>query len=53
LVTVSDGDIVVAHRSVRRNRDGSLITGYPWRPLRTTVVVPRAYPAPQLAVPSP
>lgn len=53
LVTVGDGDVVIAHQSVRRNRDGSLITGYPWRPLRTTVVVPRAQPAPQLAVPSP
>lgn len=38
-----DGSIVVAHRAVRRNPDGSLITGYPWRPLRTTVEVPRAY----------
>ncbi|TEX50706.1 MAG: hypothetical protein B7C55_09410 [Actinomycetales bacterium mxb001] len=38
-----DGVIVVAHRSLRRNPDGALITGYPWRPLRTTVQVPRAY----------
>ena len=47
---VSGGEAVIAHRLVRRNKDGSLITGYPWRPLRTTVVVPRAVPDPGLAV---
>ena len=36
------GPIVVAHRALKRNADGSLITGYPWRPLRTTVAVPQA-----------
>ncbi|MFM7212066.1 MAG: DUF5719 family protein [Actinomycetota bacterium] len=43
VVRPTDGAVVVAHRAVRRNPDGSLITGYPWRPLRTTVPVPRAY----------
>ena len=43
VVRPQDGAVVVAHRAVRRNPDGSLITGYPWRPLRTTVQVPRAY----------
>lgn len=50
LATVTDGDVVIAHRVLRRNRDGALITGYPWRPLRTAVTVPRAEPAPELAV---
>lgn len=47
---VSGGEALIAHRLVRRNKDGSLITGYPWRPLRTTVVVPKAVPDPGLAV---
>lgn len=47
---VSGGEALIAHRLVRRNKDGSLVTGYPWRPLRTTVVVPRAVPDPGLAV---
>lgn len=51
VATVSGGDVVLAHRVVRRNKDGSLVTGYPWRPLRTTAVVPRAVPDPALAVP--
>lgn len=42
VVEPSGGPIVVAHRALRRNPDGSLITGYPWRPLRTTVTVPVA-----------
>ena len=50
VATVSDGEVVIAHRAVRRNKDGSLVTGYPWRPLRTTVVVPRAVPDPGLAI---
>lgn len=50
VATVSGGEVVIAHRAVRRNKDGSLVTGYPWRPLRTTVVVPRAVPAPGLAI---
>ena len=47
---VSGGEVVIAHRSVRRNRDGSLVTGYPWRPLRSSVIVPRAVPDPGLAI---
>jgi hypothetical protein len=50
VATVDGGDVVIAHRLLRRNKDGSLITGYPWVPLRTTVVVPRAVPDPGLAV---
>jgi hypothetical protein len=53
VATVSAGEVVIAHRAVRRNRDGSLVTGYPWRPLRTTVIVPRATPAPELAITGP
>lgn len=50
VATVSAGEVVIAHRALRRNKDGSLVTGYPWRPLRTTVVVPRAVPDPGLAI---
>lgn len=50
VAAVSGGDVVISHRAVRRNKDGSLITGYPWRPLRSTVIVPRAVPAPGLGV---
>ena len=50
VASVSDGEVVIAHRALRRNKDGSLVTGYPWRPLRTTVVVPRAVPDPGLAI---
>lgn len=50
VASVADGEVVIAHRALRRNRDGSLITGYPWRPLRTTVLVPRAVPDPGLAI---
>lgn len=50
VATVSGGEVVIAHRALRRNKDGSLVTGYPWRPLRTTVVVPRAVPDPGLAI---
>jgi len=50
VATVSGGEVVIAHRVVRRNKDGSLVTGYPWRPLRTTVIVPRAVPSPGLAI---
>lgn len=53
VATVSAGEVVIAHRAVRRNKDGSLVTGYPWRPLRTSVVVPRAAPAPGLAISGP
>ena len=51
VATVSGGEVVIAHRAVRRNKDGSLVTGYPWRPLRSTVVVPRAVPVPGLGLP--
>jgi len=47
---VSGGEVVIAHRAIRRNKDGSLVTGYPWRPLRSAVVVPRAVPDPGLAI---
>lgn len=50
VATVTGGEVVIAHSALRRNKDGSLVTGYPWRPLRTTVVVPRAVPAPGLAI---
>lgn len=50
VATVAQGDVVIAHRALRRNKDGSLVTGYPWRPLRSSVVVPRAVPDPGLAV---
>jgi hypothetical protein len=53
VATVSGGEVVMAHRVVRRNKDGSLVTGYPWRPLRTSVVVPRAVPDPGLAIAGP
>lgn len=50
VATVTGGEVAIAHSAVRRNKDGSLVTGYPWRALRTTVVVPRAVPAPGLAI---
>jgi hypothetical protein len=50
VATVSGGDVVIAHRADRRTKDGTLVTGYPWRPLRSTVIVPRAVPDPGLAV---
>lgn len=50
VATVTGGEVVIAHQAVRRNRDGSLFTGYPWRPLRTSVVVPWALPDPRLAI---
>jgi hypothetical protein len=53
VASVSGGEVVIAHRAIRRNEDGSLFTGYPWRPLRTAVVVPRAILDPRLAVAGP
>lgn len=53
VASVADGEVVIAHRALRRNKDGSLVTGYPWRPLRNTVVVPRAVPDPGLAISGP
>lgn len=46
VASVQGGEVVIAHRALRRNKDGSLVTGYPWLPLRTSVEVPRAVPAP-------
>ncbi|MGA0010649.1 MAG: DUF5719 family protein [Candidatus Nanopelagicales bacterium] len=50
VATVSDGQVVIAHRATRRTKEGRLVTGYPWFPLRSAVVVPRAVPVPGLAV---
>lgn len=36
------GPVLVAHRVREQSRFGDLVTGYPWRPLRTEVVVPTA-----------
>jgi len=36
------GPMLVAHRVRERSRFGDLVTGYPWPPLRTEVVVPTA-----------
>ena len=46
------GEVVIAHESLKRNANGSLITGYPWTPLRTEVEVPRAVQEPQLGLPA-
>jgi len=45
------GEVVIAHEALRRNANGSLITGYPWRPLRIIVDVPVAVEEPNLMVP--
>lgn len=37
------GPVLAAHRVKERSRFGDLITGYPWKPLRTRVLVPNAY----------
>lgn len=50
VATVSDGQVVIAHQATRRTKEGRLVTGYPWFPLRSAVVVPRAVLAPGLAV---
>lgn len=36
------GPVLVAHRVREESRFGDLVTGYPWSPLRTQVVVPTA-----------
>lgn len=36
------GPVLVAHRLREQSRLGDLVTGYPWSPLRTEVVVPTA-----------
>jgi len=43
------GPILVAHRVRESSRFGDLVTGYPWRPLRTEVVVPTAVQDPAVA----
>lgn len=42
------GPVLVAHRVREKSRFGDLITGYPWRPLRTQVPVPSAGFAPEV-----
>ncbi len=44
------GPILVAHRLRERSRFGDLVTGYPWNPLRTEVVVPTAVQDPAVAL---
>lgn len=44
------GSILVAHRLREQSRFGDLVTGYPWSPLRTEVVVPTAVQDPAIAV---
>lgn len=51
VATLSGGDAVIAHQVIRGNEDGSLFTGYPWRPLRTAVLVPQAVPDARLGLP--
>lgn len=43
------GPIVAAHRVREKSRFGDLITGYPWKPLRTQVLVPSAVQVPSVA----
>lgn len=43
------GPVLVAHRLRERSRFGDLVTGYPWNPLRTEVVVPTAVQDPSVA----
>jgi hypothetical protein len=43
------GPILVAHRVRESSRFGDLVTGYPWQPLRTQVVVPTAVQDPAVA----
>lgn len=40
--TAESGRVLVAHRVREASSFGDLITGYPWRPLRTQVAVPDA-----------
>lgn len=44
------GPILAAHRLRERSRFGDLVTGYPWRPLRTEVLVPTAVQDPSVAL---
>jgi hypothetical protein len=43
------GPVVVAHRVRESSGNGDLVTGYPWSPLRVTVVVPTALQDPAVA----
>jgi len=44
------GPIVVAHRLKEKSRFGDLVTGYPWPPLRTEVVIPTSVQDPAVAM---
>ncbi|MBI1351160.1 MAG: hypothetical protein GC156_08580 [Actinomycetales bacterium] len=44
------GPVLVAHRLREKSRFGDLVTGYPWNPLRTEVVVPTAAQDPGVAL---
>jgi hypothetical protein len=44
------GPVLVAHRLREQSRFGDLVTGYPWNPLRTEVVVPTAVQDPSVAL---
>ena len=44
------GPVLVAHRLREQSRFGDLVTGYPWSPLRTEVVVPTAVQDPSVAL---
>jgi hypothetical protein len=52
VVTPVDGSgpVLVAHRLREKSRFGDLVTGYPWRPLRTEVLVPTAVQDPAVAL---
>ena len=49
--TEGSGSILVAHRLREKSRFGDLVTGYPWNPLRTEVVVPTAVQDPAVGLP--
>jgi len=43
------GPVLAAHRIKERSDFGDLITGYPWKPLRNRVIVPKAVPSEAVA----
>lgn len=51
VVQPQGGEVLVAHRVAVRDPSGSLISGFPWRPLRTTVGVLPAVEDIGIAVP--
>lgn len=53
VVRPEGGEVLIAHRVAVRDPSGSLITGFPWRPLRTTVGVLPAVEDIGIAVPPP